>query len=83
MIESFNNVIFYTGYFCISGLFLWIGFSLYLRCYEVLMNRKWFFKLIFDSALIKSFKNTSDENFEKWIERMREKYKDSKQKENL
>lgn len=78
MIESLNNVIFYLGYFCLSAIFLWLGIALYFKSYEILLNRKWFFKLVWDDALNKSFKNTSNEQFEEWIERMRKKYNRAK-----
>lgn len=80
MIESLNNIIFWIGYSFVFSIFLYLGIVFYIKSYELLMNKKWFFNYIFDSALINSLKKTNDENFEKWIEKIRFEYKNIKRK---
>lgn len=79
MIETTNNIIFYAGYFCMSGIFIYIGITSYMRAYELLMGRKWFFKMIFDKALNDRLENTTDKNFNLWIEKIKDKYDNIKE----
>lgn len=74
MIETFNNIIFYIGYFAISGIGLFIGVVAYAKSYELLMNKKRFFKYVFNSALNNSLEKTNEENFEKWLENIKQRY---------
>lgn len=75
MIETYNNMIFWIGYITVSSAMVFFAVSLFWVAFEKLMNTKKFFAFIFNNALDRSFRNTTQKQFNEWQIRMVERHK--------
>lgn len=75
MIETTNNIIFYAGYFFLFSLFLLGGILILYGITRPILDYKQFALRTFNRLVEKQLKGLSDEDFEKWIKKIRKKYR--------
>lgn len=74
-----ENILIWIGVFALGGIVFLLGIIAWFASYKILLERKWFLDSIFNAALDKSFKKCSVEQFESWVQRMRKRFKETKE----
>ncbi len=75
MIETTNNIIFWTGYLFIFTFLLTSAIYLFRRAFESLANTEKYFKFIFNQIFKIKISKMKEEDLDKWLNEVKKNWK--------